>query len=379
MISKILKKISSVTNKSNLAYSDLVKESLKARFPVYSLFIIIKARFERINKNAKQQSNSLDGWVNLSMEAEIENLQAEISRLRKIKLIDFPNIDKKWMRLFTFTAIGAGIIVIMLFIRGQHYVNKSEQYGYNIEILQDDTTALADVIRTYECKIDELNKLLYLTQDSVVKYKEKMLEFKQLISNKDSRLKLLEDQKKNLTSELSSRDNIINGLKDNNNRLSGENRQLREDKIQLIKKMQQLDKIKFSLGYSAKKINDCRTRFTEKELLYFNVYYPLKIHRITVEARRSSQFEFTVYDCNTGQSQRKIIYLPKGTHSVDLNFELTVGDNHYLTFSGGSLIALQECFSFPFGIDNLIRFTKGSSSVYPPFYDLVVSANVQFM
>lgn len=375
----ILKRISSISQKEDLEFRDLIRQSIKSQFPIYSLWVLIQARFEQIKIKKTEFETTNNGWVNPTYDAKIKELNEEISRLRKIKLIDFPNIDKKWMRLFTLTAIGASIIVLILFIRGQHYVGKSEKFGYNIEILQEDTTALANMIRAYENEIDKLNMTVYLTRDSVVAYLEQISELKQVIRNKDRLLTRLEDQKKNLTSELTTRDNIIRGLNADKNSLSRENNKLNQEKVDLIRKMQQLDRINFSLGTSAREINNCRNRFTDQERLYFNAYYPVKFHKITVEARRSSLFEFLAYDSNTGRSQRKIIYLNRGRNTVDLDFELGIGNNHYLTFSGGSLIALQDCHSFPFGINNLIRFTRGSGSVYPPFYDIIVSANVQFM
>ncbi len=380
MAKNILKIINSVTEKKELDFKSLVSTSLKEKFPAYSVWVLIRARFEKIKLDkAKVQTNNV-GWINPSQEAKINELYEEINRLRRVKLIDFPNIDKKWMHLFTVTAILASIIVITLFFRSQHYVEKSEEFGYNIEVLQSDTSALANAIRINQYKVDSLTNLLSIERNKVIEYQGEISSYRDRLSFLAGEQNRLNQKVAELTTSITNANNEISNLNNNYSRLDREKTQLERDNNNLRTEMRRLDRINFLQGYSVSTINNCRTRNTTSERLYFNTFYPLKIKEFTVDARSSGRVEFSVYDSNTRRTQKKNVNLRRGRQTVNLGFDITVGNNHYITFSGGQLIALRECFDFPFGVNNLIRFTRGSSSrLYPPFYDIVVSANVPVM
>lgn len=373
MAKNILKIITSASEKKELNFEGLVRKCLKVKFPIYSVWILIRARFEKIEQDKAKVSTNSSGWVNLSQEAKINELYEEISRLRRVKLIDFPNIDKKWMHLFTVTAILASIIVITLFFRSQHYVEKSEEYGYSIDVLRDDTTALANTIRLYRNSIDSL---VYVNQRSADEFNRGIASLNDELSARTIDIRNLEGQVSRLESSLSVRNKTISDLTTANNRLQTQITNLERDNKRLRDEMGRLNRINFLQGYSVTTINNCRTRNTTSERLYFNTFYDLEIKKFTVEARNGGRVEFILYDNNTRRSQRKTVNLRRGRQTVELGFDVTVGRNHYISFSGTQLVALRNCFEFPFGVDNLIRFTRGSSNLYPPFYDIEVSANV---
>lgn len=379
MTKTILKKIISVSQKKDLDFKDLVKEAIKSGVPVYNVWILIQARFEQLRLNKTDFETNTNGWINKSQEAKINELYEEINRLRRVKLIDFPNIDKKWMHLFTVTAILASIIVITLFLRSQHYVGKSEEFGYNIEVLQGDTSALANAIRVHQFRVDSLINLLSLERNKVIVYQEEISDYRNKLSSLTTEQNRLNNQITELTRSISNANDEIMSLKNNYSRVNGEKKHLEQEVNTLRNEMRRLDRINFLQGYSVTTINNCRTRNTTAERLYFNTNYPLKIREFTVNSRRSGRVTFSVYDNNTRRTQTKTVHLRQGNQTIILGFDITIGNNHYITFSGGQLTALRECFNFPFGVNNLIRFTRGSSSLYPPFYDIVVSANVPQM
>ncbi len=373
MAKNILKLIASVSDKKELDFEGLVRKCLKEKFPIYSAWVLIRARFDKMSLEEKKVSTNSNGWVNLSQEAKINELYEEIGRLRKVKLIDFPNIDKKWMHMFTVTAILAGIIVIALFFRSQHYVEKSEEYGYNINVLRDDTTALANTLRLYQNRIDSV---VYAKQSSAEQSNRAIASLTDELRIRTIDIHNLEGQVSRLESNLSVRNRTVSDLTTTNNRLQTQIANLERDNRRLRDEMARLNRINFLQGYSVTTINNCRTRNTRSERLYFNTFYELEIKKFTVMARNSGNVEFILYDNNTKRSQRKTVNLRSGRQTVELGFDVTVGSNHYISFSGTQLVALRTCFDFPFGVDNLIRFTRGSSNLYPPFYDIEISANI---
>ncbi len=88
MFDRILKKIFSAKSKNDLDYPDLVKQALDSQLPVFSLWILIRTRFEKLKHKRLGSQRMLNGWINTSQMSQISKLENEVHKLRKKYSVD---------------------------------------------------------------------------------------------------------------------------------------------------------------------------------------------------------------------------------------------------------------------------------------------------
>lgn len=351
----------------------LINKSRNEEFPIYSLLIIISIETD---KSESKELIKHDGWIDESVENLIIQLYTEIDRLKKIKLIDFPNIDKKWRIAFLATLSAAIIITISLVFRTTHYIEKTENLSQEKVKIVEKQDELKDKIGKYsdstlfqEKKIDELN-VDYSNANERIKVLNNNL------SAKIYEIEQLKDQIYKLNQNYRKQKDRADKFDKENESLVFDNKFLKSKTKILEEKIRKINNVKFDIGINYSSANKCNGKYIEHSKLYFDTYHPVLIRNIKVIAKKDGYCEFYIKDSKTLEIRRKKVYLHKGLQRVNLNFTVSKGSNHYLGSYGVKLLTLKKCYQFPYLVANLIKLRKDNNDSFPSYFNWIVSANL---
>ncbi len=374
-LGKLFKRIRSVKKSKQLNYLDLVELAQKSKFPVYSLWIVLKA-FPN-NQEKRDKKYSPEGWIDISLENKIIELQEENERLRKSRIpIPLANMDKRWKIALGITVIIALAVTIPLIFSTQNLAEQTEKLADEKEKTVEEKEVLEEQVEEYDNITKKQEEELTHLTDSVENVKDRirylsglLYQKNDLIKNKNKDIENLNDEIKNLKSQIRRLNETIDDIEQT------KKFQLRKIDI-LEKKIREINDVNFNLGVSYYKTKDCKGKYIQGERLYFDTYHDVRIRSIKVDARRSRYAEFIIFDNVTKKYDRKKIRLRKGKQTVNLNMVVSEGSGHFISSNGVKLYALKECFDFPYSVPNLITLKRGESSYYPSYFDWVVSVSI---
>ncbi len=114
-----------------------------------------------------------------------------------------------------------------------------------------------------------------------------------------------------------------------------------------------------------------------RQWLYFDAYEPFELRSVKVYANGNGERHFVLTDNVGSVLDEKVVYVPNGTHRVDLDFQVPAGTNHRITaFDDNSEIVLalhrdNSGVSYPYSIGSYGAITGSSAggSYYYFLYD----------
>ena len=118
----------------------------------------------------------------------------------------------------------------------------------------------------------------------------------------------------------------------------------------------------FKLGNTNSSLNTAFYNFNVRHLV-FDVFHPLIIESVEVNAQQEGNRIFELRDKNGSVILSKTIYLPSGISRVKLNFKVDPG-NDYQIGIGGNLIGLSRSnngLKYPYKIPNLVSIKRSNA------------------
>ncbi len=124
---------------------------------------------------------------------------------------------------------------------------------------------------------------------------------------------------------------------------------------------------------------ECNGSYNDGFKLYFDTYLPITIKEVTVYANNNCTADVVLYDNALKKKYTKEINFKKGKQTLQLNFDVETGKQHYLTCDGCELYRNTTCADYPYTLHGIISITGSSykdEGYYYYFYNWIVSLNL---
>jgi len=318
---------------------------------------------------------TIDGWINTSYEKKIQELNDDIKNLKKSKLIIFPTFDKKWRNAFRYTFISLGIVTVFLIINIVQYCNRTKELAVEKNQNQKSATIIDKQKQAIEDTKTVYTKQLDNKEHSLEYYRTENVRLQEVINNQTSIISSLRNDLQQVRNALSISSSQQPNVSSRVIELENEIKSLNKTIEFWQKQAERLKDIGYNVGVDINNVSSCKIQFCRETSMKFDAINPLKIEKIRINAKKEGAGEFTLYDKNNIVIKRISVKLSKGEQYVLLNLIVRLGNDYTLGYTGDKIQAINECFSFPYIVRNLIKLKQAENNQYS-FFNWRVYANI---
>ena len=309
-----------------------------------------------------------EGWIDSEIDDENESLRSEIQRLRTIKFIDFPQMDKTWKRAFQVAFVGAALfIVITLILLGR----SSDLEKANSEKISKNENLKKELDKTKSNQDDLYENNLDLKQQ-VNTLSGKIGDYEKELARKSQGINRINDSLKTIIRKSYELEYSVKDLNKQNQSLKTDIQKLNIETASMRDRLTRVNTKKFIVGENVNRTSGCKGQYSYGGKLFFSNSTPIVLRSVSVITRRSGEGTIIIYDSKRNQNIPVKVHFKDGMQTIDLNLKVSEGNGNYIYCDDFKLYNMKNCTSFPYYASDLMAITNGTNGLYPGFYDWVV-------